>query len=866
MKALLLLVLILVSSSGSSLRAQDIQVNTRYDYYTHEEQGHLLIWGGDAEELQRVRLFNDGVLLAEATPDAFDPVVLAFSLQGLAHGQHTLSSMLELKDGTRLEKEVAVIKHPPHPNPVKVDRLTSGLIVQDLPFYPFGFYTGFPVGTLPIQEVYNGFNMLGVYQPMTDSTLAQRKAYMDLCASIGMKVNYALNSLVGAGHNAFDREVSPEEEQRQEALLRREVEMFRDHPALLSWYLNDEPLGQSRPVEVVEKAYRIVKELDPYHPVSIVFMMPHRAHEFESTFDIAMTDPYPVPMRGVEEAGVFVKHLRDQFQYKKAIWLVPQAFGGSEFWTREPTGAEIRAMTYLGLIEGAMGVQYFIRRGPNLHPKSPIAWHEASAVALEAQAMMPWLFSGMGRKTLNLEDEAIQAAYWQREGSTLLALVNTQNEPRAFELDVAAWSTDTTAFSLFENRTTSVHGGRLADFIDGYGTRVYVLGDTEHADKVHPRNIVLNPGFEHTPSPGTPSGGSVRAGASGTIGATYFVDARTSVQGLHALRMTAPADGQGMTFQFYPVKVETDASYLFSFWARSDGRGTGPAVEVDLSELDLTRSFTLSPEWQEYRFHFTVDRPLKALHAGLTQQGSGTVWFDLVQIIPDPIIAYQLGEGTAEVDITTLTPSAAVRYTVNGGLPDARSTLYEAPFQIDSSATVHSVLMKDGQALVRAKQYVPVSKASHKAVVFETPYSAKYSANGEGSLGDGVMGTLSFQDNKWLGFLDDEVVFTVDLGEPTPMSRVVVSFLVSVNDGIHAPLAMEVQTSEDGVAFVQLGRVDNPEGSRAQRPYKLPLDVRGMLTEARYVQVRIQGIGRIPAGFLFKGSEAWVFIDEVEVH
>jgi hexosaminidase len=185
---------------------------------------------------------------------------------------------------------------------------------------------------------------------------------------------------------------------------------------------------------------------------------------------------------------------------------------------------------------------------------------------------------------------------------------------------------------------------------------------------------------------------------------------------------------------------------------------------------------------------------------------------------------------------------------------------------MDSSGTVRSVLMKDGQALVRAEQYVPVSKASNKAVSFLTPYSPKYNAAGDRSLVDGIKGTLSFRDNKWLGFLDDEVVFTVDLGGRVQVSRVMVSFLVSVNDGIHAPLAMDVRTSQDGSTYTPFGQVDNPEGSRAQPPYKLPLDVRGRPTGARYVQVRVSGMGKVPAGFLFKGTDAWVFIDEVEVH
>ena len=446
-------------------------------------------------------------------------------------------------------------------------------------------------------------------------------------------------------------------------------------------------------------------------------------------------------------------------------------------------------------------------------------------------------------------------------------LVNTKNEPRAFEADVAGWHADTTALSLFENRTMPVRDGRLTDFIDGYGTRVYVLGESDRSEKIHPRNIVLNPGFEHTPSPGTPTHGSASAPKTpGYTGATYFVDARTAVQGFHSLRMTAPADGQGMTFQFYPVKVETDASYLFSLWARSDNRAAGSAFDVEIEELGVNRTFTVGPDWQEYRFHFTVDQPLKALHAALTQQGNGTLWFDLVQIIPDPIIAYRVEHGKAEIDITSLTPGAEIRYTVNGEPPAAEDPLFEAPFQIDSSATVRSVLMKDEQVLVRAEQYVPVSQASNKAVRYQTRYSPKYSAGGDQSLVDGVTGTLSFQDKRWLGFLGDEVVFTVDLGERLPVSWVVVSFLVSVNDGIHAPLAMEAWTSEDGTAYAPLGRVDNPEGSRAQPPYKLPLALRGTPAGARYVQVRVRGMGTIPAGFLFKGSDAWVFIDEVEVH
>ena len=50
-------------------------------------------------------------------------------------------------------------------NEVKTDRLTGGLIVNKLPFFPFGFYCYSPVyPSLPEEEVVKGFNLISPYQ------------------------------------------------------------------------------------------------------------------------------------------------------------------------------------------------------------------------------------------------------------------------------------------------------------------------------------------------------------------------------------------------------------------------------------------------------------------------------------------------------------------------------------------------------------------------------------------------------------------------------------------------------------------------------------------------------------------------------
>ncbi len=85
-------------------------------------------------------------------------------------------------------------------NEVKTDRFTGGLIVNKLPFFPFGFYCYSPVyPSLPEEEIVKGFNVISPYQKISPETLKERKAYMDRCAQLGMKVHYNLLSVSGGG-------------------------------------------------------------------------------------------------------------------------------------------------------------------------------------------------------------------------------------------------------------------------------------------------------------------------------------------------------------------------------------------------------------------------------------------------------------------------------------------------------------------------------------------------------------------------------------------------------------------------------------------------------------------------------------------
>lgn len=848
------------------LVAQDINLVSRYSYYTHEEEATLIIYGNEFRKVKSIVAGKDK-LQAPVYKVNTDNLLAKLSIGKLEFGKNELTCRVQMEDGSDVTRNIEILKLRPKPNEVKVDRLTGGLIVDDLPFYPFGFYTGFPVGDIPIQEVYNGMNLIGVYQNNEDSTLAQRKAYMDLCASLGIKVNYHLNGLVGTPHNRAQFTIGKEEEMRRDELLKKEVKMFRDHPALLSWYMNDEPIGQGRPPELLEKAYNMIREIDPYHPVSVVFVIPDRAKPFENALDIAMTDPYPIPgdVRNVQDAMI---HLKRHFRYRKAFWMVPQAFGGGEFWSREPTAAEIRVMTYLGIYEGAMGIKYFIRRLPNNNPKSRIAWHECSRIAHEVSLIIPWLFNENGKKNLTTTNDHILAASWQKNQSALVMVINSKNKPESFTINLENIEHSGKARLLFENRSLEINKNNFTDIIDAFGVRIYLLeaqADNAVQEK-QKHNLFINKGFEYCYSPGVPFGcyaGSNRRG--NYDGAVYFVDSRKAYEGNYSLRFNYPSDSSNISLGFFKMLVNKGSLYKCSLWASTPKHQDSVSFEVRLNELELVKKFSAGEDWSNYSFYFKVDRDVKSVGLTLSPRSKGTIWIDQVEVYPDPLIDVKVTEGPkAMVKIQSLSPRVDIYYSTEKIDSPKDLMLYKRPFEVKGYTELRINLQKERKPFQKMSHIIPLSKATFKNCTFQTPYSSKYQAQGNQSLLDGVYGTLAFRDKKWLGWNGTDVEFVVDLGKEMKIHQATVHFLVSINDGIHPPLSMEVNVSRDGKQFTRLEKVENPKKPTHQNPnYFLNLTAKGEVHPVRFVKFKIKSPVTIPEGYLFSGTDAWIFIDEV---
>ncbi len=628
--------------------------------------------------------------------------------------------------------------------------------------------------TLAEEEVVRGFNMMSPYQDNAPAGVPERRAYMDRCAELGMKVHYHLLAAAGGGGVTMPGASEPLD---REQALRAEVEAFRDHPALLAWYICDEPTGHGATPEELARIYRVVREVDPYHPVSIVFMAPDRAREYAECMDVVMTDPYVIPNGPPGAVRWGIQGLVGEFDAAKAVWLVPQAFGGNEFWTREPTAREQRVMTYLGIVHGSTGIQYFIRHGLNGFPKSTSMWAECGRMALEVAELTPALLSHEARPGITCPAQGVEVAAWRDRGVVIAVAVNTENAPRPARLEFEDLGFSGEAEVLFENRHVAVSGGVIQDVLDPFGTRVYQIaaGPTRpERVEVHPRNLIVNPSFEHNPSPGTPAGCYADVGTG--RGATYFVDSRTARHGRHSVRLIAPTDQEGMLLSPYAPRVTPRKSYRLSVWAKALPGETTPVLRLAASGLGEA-SFPLTAEWHECELRGRVEAGIGRLWVSVGLISPGTAWLDLLQLAAvSPVIRPDSGifVGSTKVRVETYEHGASLRVTLDGADPTGESSPYTGPITVTDTTTVKAAAFREG-VLVG-----DVVEATYTRVECRAPEAV-------GGLEPGV--AYSYYEGMWSELPD-------------------FSALEPAGEGVAAGFDISQRQEEDGFAFVFRGYIE----------------------------------------------------------
>ncbi len=308
---------------------------------------------------------------------------------------------------------------------------TNGnLMVDGKPFFPLGLFSCFGIDKASATHPHSkytgevtkeitmgrlkaikdaGFNMLQTYTmqgygnkfdesgKVVEKTTPEKLRegmikFMDYCDEAGLKV------MIGARHPYCIMSPLPEEGRaaewaRRKRELKANIDAWKDHPALLVWYLIDEPENVNMPVEDLIDTYRYIKSLDSVHPM--LFNSPFAfVVKYRRGTDIMAESFYPIesnePITLITERLDVIKKSQIGDPPMPQIWAVIQICQWVE-GKRLPSTEEMRLMALLALTRDIKGFLFYEHM--NYPENNPHRWRNISRVVKSLYSVIPDLLA-----------------------------------------------------------------------------------------------------------------------------------------------------------------------------------------------------------------------------------------------------------------------------------------------------------------------------------------------------------------------------------------------------------------------------------------------------------------------------------------
>jgi hypothetical protein len=399
--------------------------------------------------------------------------VFSFSLEGKTAGEYFLRA--QVRKGAKTLASANSLALPFTPNPkVGFDR-DGFLTVDGKPFFPVGIYTlqarsGNDHDAIMEEGRQAGFNstVFYAYTVETITPLLDAAQRHSLRAFV-----YPANPFRVREHTATRDE------------LVGEIKARMNHPALLGWYLVDEPEGIGvSSVETVRNYYQLVKETDPAHPCSLVIMSPGAAANYGNSADIVWIDPYPVPYSPVTYVSQCMDGAHASVTRDKPVWAIPQAFdwnvwkNGRIDKIHRPTPEEERCMTYLAVVHGAKGIIYWAHTGSKYYIHDyPEHWAAVKKIAGELRDLSPVLLTVNPRIKAKASPATatVDLMVKQLNGEIYVFAVNRETKGCQAEITLTGPKPASDIEVLFENRSINPNGKGWTDSFQPFEVHVYRL-------------------------------------------------------------------------------------------------------------------------------------------------------------------------------------------------------------------------------------------------------------------------------------------------------------------------------------------------------------------------------------------------------
>ena len=250
--------------------------------------------------------------------------------------------------------------------------------------------------------VMGDWQMADVVRPTTPEKLVEGSLkLLDLCHNHGLKL------MLGSAHPYSTVTLPEDPERRAEELegwrekVRANVLACKAHPALLVWYLTDEPSTVPFSVADLTEQYRYLKELDSDHAL-LISSAAVTDVQYARAVDIIAPDPYPietgVPLRAIPRRVRPLKDIAVGTPPMPQTWAVIQACQWVE-GRRLPSEQEMRLMALTALSQSATGLLFYEFK--NYPDHQPAHWESVGRVVRSLQSVIPALLAP-GRSQLDV--------------------------------------------------------------------------------------------------------------------------------------------------------------------------------------------------------------------------------------------------------------------------------------------------------------------------------------------------------------------------------------------------------------------------------------------------------------------------------
>ena len=350
------------------------------------------------------------------------------------------------------------------------------VLVRGQPFFPLGIF-GAPVSDFArIRQM--GFNVVQNYG-LCWWPRERCQAYLDAAHTNGLMVTFSIKDFTtryGEKPKWYSSErLAPEEQQA----IRRYVDWFKAHPALLDWYIADEPELQIASSKV-RQAAELVARLDAYHPHSAAFCQSRAVSEYWPFVDVLMPDMYPFPSQPLHRVGAAGRDSIRRCGGKRTCWLIVQScqLKATYLGNRRgrPNYEEMRCMAWQALVAGVNGLYFYNWNGHRVPAEErPVLRQDLGRVVGEIAPLIPALLAERGTGDFEVEAASGTPEWTCRRtaAATHLFAVNPSREPGTLRVTWAARHAPGTVTDVFSRREQQARTEGLTVTMRPYGVSAY---------------------------------------------------------------------------------------------------------------------------------------------------------------------------------------------------------------------------------------------------------------------------------------------------------------------------------------------------------------------------------------------------------